>query len=329
MPTANQGIVTVLLRNAEDQRLNDIQCTISFFRHNDGGKLGRFVRFLENHREDFLMDAFPGVPRRVDVEPKRYEVVSRFFQVEPGERLLLDIPCLRNPTAGWGARFDHWKDLSAPYQSLKKALAASPELHFKVQGKKQLHPIGPFVADKYDDVDDEPLIQGKAGMLNVYAKLDATGVKGIAGKPWVQGIQKILRIQRDRVVAVINKKTANLIKSLEEQNGSEDSLYGAERGNLAGHVKNFPAPFSVSPANMHSVKTREPIGVLQLTVAFVKESDQDLFLLDADIDERGNPLLHFGDFLRHRITGKGTHPYQIYDYLHVSIDTPLLGYRLV
>ncbi len=116
---------------------------------------------------------------------------------------------------------------------------------------------------------------------------------------------------------------------MEEQNGSEDSRYGAERGNLAGHKKNFPPQFSVSTANMHSVKTREPIGVLQLTVAFAKENGQDRFLLDADIDERGNPLLHFGDFLRHRITGKGTHPYEIYDFLHESIDTPLLGYRLM
>ena len=79
---------------------------------------------------------------------------------------------------------------------------------------------------------------------------------------------------------------------------------------------------------MHSVKTRDEIGVLQLTVAFAKENGTDRFVLDADIDERGNPLLHFGDFLRHRITGKGTHPYEVYDLLHESLEDPLLGYRL-
>ena len=114
-------------------------------------------------------------------------------------------------------------------------LSDSPIVHLKVRGKKELRPIGPFTEDKFDDVDDDRLIQGKAGMLNIYAKMDATGVKGVAGKPWLRGIKKILRIQRDRIVALIDEKTANLIRGLEEQNGSVDDRYKEERGNLAGH----------------------------------------------------------------------------------------------
>ena len=328
MASSNQGIVTILLRNAENQRLSDIQTTVYFFRSNDEGKFGRFVRFFENHSEDFLVEAFPMFPRRVDVEPRRYRHVARFFQVTAGERLLLDIPCLRKPGAGWRPIFTDWRDLGAPYGDLKRMLRDSPTLHLKIRGKKELRPIGPFTEDKFDDVDDEALIQGKAGMLNVYAKMDGTGVSGVAGKPWLRGIKRVLRVQRDRIVALIDEKTANLIRVLEEQNGSVDDRYKGERGNLAGHRKNIPEQFTFTTADMHSVKTRDEIGVLQLTVAFAKENGADRFVLDADIDERGNPLSHFGDFRRHRITGKGTHPYEVYDLLHESLEDPLLGYRL-
>ncbi len=48
----------------------------------------------------------------------------------------------------------------------------------------------------------------------------------------------------------------------------------------------------------------------------------------ADIDENGNLLKHFGDWIGHQSNG-GTHPYHVYDLLHRALAEPLMGYRLV
>ena len=325
MPSSNKGVVTILLRNAENQRLRDIRTLVEFFR-SDGQKLQGFVRHFENHREDFELDAFPMTPKHVEVKPVRYTRVSTFFKVKPSERLLIDVPCFRERSAEWHARCAHWADLNADFTGLKQILGLSPRLELRVRKPQESRPLGRFTQGVYDDADDDSLIEGKAGMLNVYAKLFHSTVKGVAGRPWIHGLQEILRIQRDRIVALISEEAANLIRAL-EQKKVKDEHYRGDRSNLNGHRKNIPERFTID--SMHSVKTREKIGVLQLTVAFAREGAEKRFVLDADVDEHGHALLHFGDFLRHRITGYGTHPYEVHDLMHHSIKNLNLGYELV
>jgi hypothetical protein len=127
-------------------------------------------------------------------------------------------------------------------------------------------------------------------------------------------------------VALISEDAANLIRGL-EQKKIKDEHYRGDRSNLKGHRKNIPEHFTID--SMHSVKTQDKIGVLQLTVAFAREGAEKRFVLDADVDEHGHALVHFGDFLRHRITGYGTHPYEVHDLMHHSIKNLTLGYELV
>jgi hypothetical protein len=325
MASSNHGIVTVLLRNAENRRLRDVRTIVEFYR-GDGRKLQGFIRHFENHREDFRLDAFPLLPKRVDVKPVRYKRVASFFRVKPGERLLVDVPCFRDRNANWRARFARWGDLGSGHNDLKRMLASSPKLELKIRNPSQIRPLGLFTRLTYDDVDDQHLIEGKAGLLNVYSKMFHSGVKGVAGRPWMRGVQEILRIQRDRIVALIDEDTAKLIRKLEQNKGA-DRHYRGDRNNLDGHRKNIPEQFTIE--EMHSVKTRDEVGVLQLTVAFAREANQKRYVLDADIDEHGKLLLHFGDFLRHRITRYGTHPYEVHDLLHHSIKKLNLEYHLV
>jgi hypothetical protein len=81
MPSSNKGVVTILLRNAENQRLRDIRTLVEFYR-SDGQKLQGFVRNFENHREDFELDAFPMTPKHVEVKPVRYTRVATFLCAE-------------------------------------------------------------------------------------------------------------------------------------------------------------------------------------------------------------------------------------------------------
>lgn len=318
-------LLTLQLQNAENQRLHDIQTQIEFLR-GDGYRMAVMHRSFESHLEDFRVRSSGVRPRSVSVKPRRYRRVRQFFTAAARQQLTLDLPCLRDPRDGWNPKFIAWDDLGPGYAELKRILDQSPDLYLKVRGSREVRPLGRFIGDRYDVNDDRGLSMGKAGLLNLYAKLFAARVRGVGGNAWLRGIQQLLLIRQDRIVALIAEPTAGLIRAL-EQTPALDDRYRPWRINANGHRQNIPDRFRIEA--MHSIKTRDSIGVLQLTVAFAREGGQRRFVLDADIDERGNLLAHFGDFLRHKITGKQTHPYEVYDLLHLSLDNPVLGYRLV
>lgn len=78
--------------------------------------------------------------------------------------------------------------------------------------------------------------------------------------------------------------------------------------------------------SLKSIKSTKKIASIQLTIARIeKKKAKPYYLLDADIDEHtGFP--HVADWLRHRIRGVSTNPFQIGEMLRADNDDIKLGY---
>jgi hypothetical protein len=323
----------ISLKNSENQRLREIPTRIAL--HRDDQKMGNTItRNFVAPREAFDLPVFPLGTWRCDVDPARYETRGFFFPVRPNKPPVeKDLWLPRRVRAGWNAKFARWNQLEPRYGPLKKLLDKSPRLQLKIKGSGQKRPLGRFAGATYDDIDERHLIEGKVGMLNLYAKMMATPVPGANARRWFFGLQELLVIQRDRIIGIASSSMAKLIWKIAQQ-PDFFPMYGKAPATL--HVKNIEAgiaalnlPEPVQRGKLYSIKSRDRIGVLQLTIGPVKNSaGETRFILDADIDENGNLLKHFGDTIKHRFNG-GTHPFHVYDILHRALEKPLLGYHLV
>ncbi|HWP43138.1 MAG TPA: hypothetical protein VNO14_07890, partial [Blastocatellia bacterium] len=95
------------------------------------------------------------------------------------------------------------------------------------------------------------------------------------------------------------------------------------------HHGNMPAEYGVAKSRMFSTKSKEDKGNLQLTLGPGKDAEgKDVLVLDADIDEEGRLIPHLASVFKHKVTGKGTHPHDIHEYLHLAIPGAPLGYEL-
>ena len=93
------------------------------------------------------------------------------------------------------------------------------------------------------------------------------------------------------------------------------------------HIENFRAiPGVTAVSGAASVKTAERKANLQFSVARVTRDGRRAFLLDTDIDENGNLLLHTFDLIKHAFTG-GTHPVDVHECLCTAFPSTDLGYR--
>jgi hypothetical protein len=276
----------------------------------------------------FRIPAFPLAEWNCWVAAKRYEVQSTgFFRPQEGKTVERELWLPRNATADWGTQFVHWSDLGGKFAPLRELLINSPELKLKLRNGT-VTPLGSFTGDTYDDDDDPDLREGKLGMLNMYAKLMATPVPNTPDSPWFSGIRRLLGIQRDRVVGIVTPEMAHGVRQIRENLAAFPTYRDAATGEHFEKNIQPLIPPGFSGKTVYSVKTRERIGVLQLVIAEVTyPGSPTRFFVDADVDENGNLLKHFADFIGHQFNG-GTHPIHIHDLLHRTLKTPLLAYEI-
>ena len=134
----------------------------------------------------------------------------------------------------------------------------------------------------------------KAGLFNLYAKMRHQEVS--TKEKVFPFVEKIAEIKQDRIFVQV--KEGLLEKVLEYQEG-----FHAASGNL----HDFPAGYE----KMGSFKTFEKTGNLQLTFA---RNSAGKFLVDADVDDHQG-IQHAFDVLKHKFTGKDTHPFDIHQIL--------------
>jgi hypothetical protein len=148
-------------------------------------------------------------------------------------------------------------------------------------------------AQAWNALGDQP----KAGLLNLYCKMNAAQVEG--PRPVSDFIQRIDQFSPARILARVHP---NLIRLLDTAPKNFHTVSGA--------LHSFNPPWQpTTPEN--SWKTFDSAGNLQLTFA---TDGNNNFLADIDIDDHQG-VQHAFDVLQHTLTGKDTHPYDIHEIL--------------
>ena len=146
-------------------------------------------------------------------------------------------------------------------------------------------------------------------------------------KSWFRFVRRIIKVGRERFVAVVDPLMSKHIKHIRAHIQTYPKY---KRTPAKPHHKNFPRTYEVRKSKMFSIKSTEDYGNIQLTLGpgTHPSTGESVWLLDADIDENGRLMKHFGDLIKHKFTG-GTHPYDIHEYLLLTHEEIDLGYRLV
>lgn len=138
----------------------------------------------------------------------------------------------------------------------------------------------------------------KAGMFNLFAKMEATP---LPDKTTVfDHVKKIRNPKPARFFAYVGPALLKLVRA------DREGFHA-----VPGALHNFP-PGWQRLNSQGSFKTPDRAGNLQLT--FAKNSKGE-FLVDADIDDHQG-IQHAFDVIKHKVTGKDTHPYDIHQILN-------------
>jgi hypothetical protein len=278
-------------------------------------------------------DGFP--TWQVNISLSRYDAVTSFFFQPRGDSSpTYNIQVTRLP-GKWAPQFTLLKSLSSQrFQSFRNVIAVSKGVDLK---------DGPAVGDlnaNYDAIADGAQIQAKMALLNLFAVL--TDEEDPIGKiPWFSYARKVVRIDQERFIAEVDATLFENVQTI--LNGLNGTFKGQgyftePDADLLLHVGNIPPQYGGSQNIVKTItlKKDHEQGDLQLTLFFMTVAGKAVHLLDCDLDENRNIVLHSLDLVKHLFNG-GTSPISMHEYIvedsaansanHIStID---LGYQLV
>ena len=321
---SNRGSVVLTLRDVRAQPADDPEVVVRFYETRRGQLSENRVKFDPTVR----FDGLPTFPQsqfiHATISPSRYRFMrTEGFVLHGGEERPVDVRLARK-AGEWTADFDRWDELPGSFGALKTVLKASPDLRVHA-GEKFDHLAG--VA--YDNVDHEKSKLAKAALLNLHAKMSAVVAPTPEDRDWFSYVERVIEIRRDRVIAEVSPNMSEAVRAIKN---NVQAFPDYEKSDAGNHHSNMPhREFQVEQASMFSIKTSESRGNLQLTLAPATErqTGRQALLLDADIDEEGILFKHLLEVLRHKVTNKKTHPFDVHEIL-VASDTNLeLGYTLV
>ncbi len=187
----------------------------------------------------------------------------------------------------------------------------------------------------------EDQVLAKAALLNLFAVLsDEVDPVPETPVPWFSYVQKIVRIDQERFLAEVDVKlfesVGAIVKGLTTTFKGQ-GYFTEPPSDQALHIPNIPTMYDTDKnlKQMITVKKDYEQGNLQLTVSFLLVDDRPVHLLDCDMDENRNFLLHGFDLLAHLVDG-GTNPIAMHEYIVLDsaqnsggTSTIDLGYELV
>lgn len=318
----NQGTLALSLLAVDGSPARDPGTFVSFIRSSDGQEIGSATRSLPPVRR-FTLPAFPqetAIMCLVTPERYRHRAVG-VFTLTDGETIQRNPTVFRKPDK-WQPAFVRWNDLTADFDGLTQILGESTTLRVKA-GKV----LGQFTAAAYDAVDpgDRTTVYAKACLLNLHAKLRSLKEPVFSRKPWFGFVDTILEIGRERLIALVDAEMRERVRTIHD-NIDDFELY--KRTPVGDHHKNIPPGYTFTKSSMVSIKTKEEHGNVQLTLTPATDANGNaVTLLDADIDENGQLMVHLADLFKHRFSG-GTHPYDIHEYLVMEDKSREIGYEL-
>ncbi len=318
----NEGFFQLGLFDVEGRPVNEKNVKVSFVRvlENKVISSASDLEFPPSHR--FAVPAFPQEHDLLcDVAPPRFrQRRSGIFTLTDGETIVRNLTLFRRPDK-FTASFTVWDQLPSLFLPFKTLLGKSSAV--KVKGGRLL---GKFTEAVYDSINQPKEVLAKAALLNLYAKL--TELKEPIGgqEPWFSFVREIVEIGRERFIAIADPKMGEIIRAIK----SDIDKFKAYKNTPAqNHFGNIPTVFQPQKSKMFSIKSDEDHGNIQLTMAPGKDAaGNDLLILDTDIDEDGKLLEHLADLFKHKFTG-GTHPFDIHEYLALSVPNRPLGYELI
>lgn len=271
------GTVQVSLRDSRRRIIRDeVQLT---FVNQRQRTLDRRFRVTFKGRSVQLSD-IPAAPEglyQVFITPKRYREKSLFLNVPTGSPAVIDEPFFVEPSQATPV---------FPSYSILRSQARWSALNAVLQRSK-------INAQKYGGLG--PL--EKAGLFNLFAKMQAQVVDG--EQTAIDFVEKITDIKPARLLALVKAGLLDRVRTFHQGFHA-----------VPGTLHDFPEGWTrIDPSG--SFKTHDRAGNLQLTFA---ENAQGAFLVDADLDDHQG-VEHAFDVLKHRFTGKDTHPYDIHEIL--------------
>jgi len=319
---ADTGTFQLSLKNVGQQPAQYPDTDVRFVRAMDNTTILEQTGLTFPNTFGFAVPSFPAERALVCwITPSRYRMChSDIFTLTAGQSVARSPVVLRIP-GKWNARFTHWNDLAGAFQPLKDVLTASKS----VTVKESQQPLGNFAGDAFDDVDAAPAILAKAALLNLFAKMSKVPVSNEPASNWFQFVRSVLIIGQERFISLVDEKMWQLVNDLFQ---NIDRFPAFVRADTVLHTGNVPAPYDAGVTAMVSVKSNNPHGNLQLTMAKSEDKGNPVFLLDADIDEDLQFFLHARDLFTHVFSG-GTHPYDIHEILFDTYGPLDLGYELV
>lgn len=321
---SNKGTYELNLLDVRGKLITDPRVTVRFRRGTNGRLIATVNARFPSQRRFKDLPAFPqGRNLYCEITPSRFHHrKSGFFTLREKKITKSELIVLRIPTK-WKPRFENWNRLPGHIQPLKKVLQGS--LSLKLRGRDG-RVLGRFIGAHYDNIRDKQAILAKACLLNLFAKMTALGAP-TTRRNWFSFVREILEIGQDRFIALVDPKMGEVVHRIIRDIAQFKDY---KRTPARNHFKNIPANFSPKQSQMFSIKSRDVLGNLQFVLAPGRGSQgNDVLVLDVDIDENGKLLPHFFDFLKHRATGKKTHPFEIHEYLALAHPTVPLGYELV
>ena len=267
-----------------------------------------------------LKDAPAGSPLRLRISPSRYRDIGMFAQVTSG-RLIPDASLMKTPRlpSEWLPAFIRWAELSDDFDALTTLLMASCAFQLGRGSKATC-----LDEAAYDGVgtDDPTAWRAKMSLLNLYSRMKVEGPPS-THKTWIGEVSQLFLATSERFICETNQECADTVRSLSNSPGGGYKHAGPDL-----HRKNFElVPGVTDVKDMVSIKTDVSKANLQLTVARARRQGEDIWMLDADIDENGELLAHTFDLIRHIFT-KGTDPIDIHESLRELFPASDLGYAL-
>jgi hypothetical protein len=274
---------------------------------------------LDGERRTLRLEGAPaGDALVLRLTPSRYRDIQIICRVQDGEVLPASDEALAIPRrpSEWLPLFARWDALIAPFDPLKRVLEDSPVFRLGRTSQPAL-----LAGDAYDAVEiaDESTTLAKLALLNLYSRVGHE-VAPTTGVPWFDHVRELVLATRERFVAEIDETCLTTVHLLAAHPQS-----GYVRAQHRLHIRNFQAiPGVTGLREFASIKSNEAKGNLQFTVTRAERDGRPVCLLDADIDENGNLLLHTFDLVRHVFTG-GTHPLDVHEALRVRFPDVLIG----
>ncbi|WP_041585986.1 hypothetical protein [Terriglobus saanensis] len=235
----------------------------------------------------------------------------------------------------WESVFSSLGELPADrFDPFKKVLSVSKTVDVK---------NGPIIGDlqaAYDTLAGTQQILAKAALLNLFAVL-TDEVDPIAMIPWYSYVRKVVRIDQERFLAEVDPALFENVQTILNELTSTYAAQGfftEPAADLPLHIPNIPTAYH-SDQNLRqiiTVKKDYEQGNLQLTLSFLVVDGVAVHLLDCDMDEHRNIILHSFDILAHLVNG-GTNPIAMHEYIvedsaqqsPTRLSTINLGYTLV